>query len=306
MINKEIYRVLIEKFGKKSNFEGFKAILIDYLIIGITVFLSEEWVMHMTGVLFFSCYFLICIILASRYRGFEILVHEASHNNVFATNAYNRNFQFLFAYPVFLHVRTYAKIHLEHHQLIGDFEKDPDILIYKKWGLDKLPENKLWVLYLRPLSLFFTWDHLRTTFLNFWLIKEDRLTKIIYWSIVLLVITLFDGWYYVGVYYLIPFYILLPVLRFYARANEHTGVDFSIESRSARNNLGFFHRYILHPHGDGYHQVHHLVASVPFFNLPKAHHFLLTNNFKFLDSNSPITSLAMMEKGCKDTESSWS
>jgi len=300
MTRSEIYHALQKEYGAKSDVEGFRIIAGDYLVIALAIQVSELFVMKLTGALFALSFLGICLVLASRYRGLEILVHEASHNNVFRTRRFNQSMQFLFAYPVFLHVQTYAKIHLEHHQLIGDFEKDPDILIYKKWGLDKLPDNKLLVLFLRPMSFFFTWDHLRTTFYAFWKTKADRPGKIIFWAVVIGVIAVFNLWYYFAVYYLVPFYLLLPILRFYARANEHTGVDFSVDSKSARNNLGLFNRFILHPHGDGYHQVHHLAASIPFFNLPGAHKFLVKHNVEFLDSYNPVESLKKMEQGCID------
>lgn len=300
MTDKEISKIVLTRFGGRSNVRGFLAIATDYSVIAVTI-LASEWIRaSYPSWLFYGAYVAACFILASRYRGLEILVHEASHNNVFDTRIFNRKLQFLFAYPVFLHVQSYVGIHMAHHQQIGDFDNDPDILIYKKWGLDKLPENKVWVLYVRPLILFFTLDYFRSTFANYWRIKADRLSKAIYWAAVLAVLYYADAWSLVFVYYVIPFFILLPILRFHARANEHTAVDFNFAHKSARNNLGFFHTCILHPHGDGYHQIHHLYPSVPFYNLPKVHRFLLDNNREYIDSYNFIHSLRLMEAGCKE------
>jgi len=296
-ISKAVYTA----FGRKSDAKGLLIIAGDYFIIAITILLGEYIRKFAPPAVYFSFYVVSCFVLASRYRAFEILVHEASHNNVFKTRSHNRTLQFLFAYPVFLDVQKYVDIHLAHHRLIGDFENDPDILIYKKWGLDKLPKNKLWILYIRPLILYFTFDYFRTTFFNFWKYREQRLGKLLYWVVVLLIILTTKSMPVFLMYYCVPFFILLPILRFYARANEHTGVDFTVASKSARNNIGFFHNYILHPHGDGYHQIHHLFPSVPFYNLPKVHQFLLNNGMEFLDSYNPIFSLKFIETGCTDS-----
>jgi fatty acid desaturase len=300
MEDKEIAKVVLARYGVKSDFKGLLAIATDYGVIALAI-LVNEWIrVSSSSWLFYGTYLVTCFILASRYRGFEILVHEASHNNVFDTRRFNRRLQFLFAYPVFLHVQSYVRIHMAHHQQIGDFENDPDILIYKKWGLDKLPENKLWVLYLRPLALYFTWDYFRGTFANYWRTEADRLSKVAYWATVLALLYYFDAWGIFLMYYAMPFFILLPILRFHARANEHTAVDFNSPDKSARNNLGLFHTFILHPHGDGYHQIHHLYPFVPFYNLPKVHRFLLDNNRKYIDSYNFIHSLRLMEAGCKE------
>jgi fatty acid desaturase len=293
-VSKSVYAA----FGKKSDSKGLLIIVGDYFIIAIAILLGEFIREFTSSVVFFFFYAILCFVLASRYRAFEILVHEASHNNVFNTRRYNRMLQFLFAYPVFLYVQKYVSIHLAHHRLIGDFENDPDILIYKKWGLDKLPQNKLWILYIRPLILYFTFDYFRTTFLNFWKVKEERFGKLLYWVVILLIIWATNTIPIFLLYYCVPFLLLLPILRFYARANEHTGVDFEIANKSARNNIGFFHNYILHPHGDGYHQIHHLFPSVPFYNLSKVHQFLLNNGMEFLDSYNPIISLKFIGTGC--------
>lgn len=310
LTDKNLSEIVLTRFGVRNNIRGFLAIGMDYTVLVITILICE-WVKFIAPFwTFCTTYGVACFVLASRYRAFEILVHEASHNNVFATRKFNRKFQFLFAYPVFLHVQSYVGIHMAHHQQIGDFESDPDILIYKKWGLDKLPENKVWVLYIRPLILYFTIDFFRTTFTNYWRIKNDRLTKILYWGCLLALIVSFNAGSIALLYYIIPFFVLLPILRFHARANEHTSVDFNFPHKSARNNLGFFQTYILHPHGDGYHQIHHLYPSVPFYNLPKVHQFLLRNKREYIDSYNFFHSLRLMENGCKEPvikqpKSSW-
>jgi fatty acid desaturase len=40
------------------------------------------------------------------------------------------------------------------------------------------------------------------------------------------------------------------------------------------SNLGWAHRWIVHPHGDGHHTLHHLWSSVPHHRIRQMHHAL--------------------------------
>ncbi|MBL6447572.1 fatty acid desaturase [Fulvivirga sp. 29W222] len=275
------------QFKRKSNILGFYYIFLNYVMIALLA-LSTLLLYSILSITFFiPIYLVISIILASSWRRFEILVHEASHNNVFKTKSFNRKFEFLFSYPVFLDVNTYCMLHGQHHRLIGDFNSDPDLLIYEKWGLHDLPNNKRWVMIIRPLSLYFSLEFFKVTFKNFWVKKKKRINKVIFWMLIVTCIALTNSWSQVGLIYGIPFFVVLPILRFYARANEHTGVDFSDNELNARNNLGLFNRYVLHPYGDAYHQIHHLYPNIPFYNLSTAHKYLVNKKNKvFLDSHS--------------------
>lgn len=47
------------------------------------------------------------------------------------------------------------------------------------------------------------------------------------------------------------------------------------------SNLGFGHRWYMHPHNDGYHAVHHIHNQVPFYQLRDAHEALMQENEEF-------------------------
>ncbi|KAJ7819226.1 hypothetical protein B0H13DRAFT_2378493 [Mycena leptocephala] len=50
------------------------------------------------------------LVISSRLRAFEHMVHEASHNNLFTLARAHEWFEFTYAFPVF---RT---LHVEHHK----------------------------------------------------------------------------------------------------------------------------------------------------------------------------------------------
>jgi fatty acid desaturase len=64
-------------------------------------------------------------------------------------------------------------------------------------------------------------------------------------------------------------------MRFLAEVSEHMGLEWTTEFGTTRNKLGWVQDHIMHPHGDGYHLVHHLYPQIPHHNLPKAHQLLM-------------------------------
>lgn len=261
-----IYR----NYRTKSNFKGFQAIGLNWIKVMLYSFFTlYAWNSFSTNY-FLATYFVLSILLALTYRGFENLVHEASHYNLFKTRAWNDHLQAAFAFPVFKEVSLYRLFHDLHHMFLGDKEKDPDMQMYIDWGLDRLTkQNFWWLIIVRPI-FYMPWYFLNNTFASFWKDKNERGGKFMFWFFVILIVTFFDFWSGFLLVYVFPFGILLPMIRFWCESSEHIGFDLNETIPNSRNNLGFVHS-IMHPFGDGYHQIHHDASYISWYHLPKVH-----------------------------------
>ena len=75
-------------------------------------------------------------------------------------------------------------------------------------------------------------------------------------------------------FFLIPFVGVLPFIRFVAETGKHNYTESTIYAATI-SNIGFIHRWSFHPHGDGFHVLHHLYPSVPQFKLASRNRFFL-------------------------------
>ena len=240
-----------------------------------------------------ALYILSTLIIASRMRALENLVHEASHKNLFSSAHLHQRLQFLYAFPVCRVVEDYRRSHIMHHKHLGDPQKDPDIVRLYSLGLDHLPERPAWYLLGIPMTGFLTYEYLTTTFRGFWESPSSRLSKSVFWITVMLAVVYTNNLQQFVYYYIIPFLVVLPVTRYWAEASEHLGLDLRGDFGSSRTNIGFVHRWYMNPHNDGYHAAHHLCSQIPFYLLPEAHQCLMKANTEF--ARESMISHGMME-----------
>ena len=278
------YEISLTKlFRSRDQYQTLIAVISNYGIIAAAVAISEStnrapWI-HTAGSQ--VVYLLAVAVIASRMRAFENLVHEASHNNLFATASWHQRLELLYAFPVFRIVQDYRQSHVIHHQHLGDPEKDPDVRRLHDLGLQNLPDRPYWYLFGLPMTGFLTYEYLTTTFREFWASSTSRVSKTLFWATIMLVLTyngLLDQFLK---YYLVPFFVILPVTRYWAETAEHLGLDLRGSFGNSRTNIGFIHRWYLNPHNDGYHAVHHLNSQVPFHQLPDAHRHLMEKSEQF-------------------------
>lgn len=286
---------LTKDYRERDAMKAFAAIFSNYVVI-ISCICATEIVVRMSLLhpgIGRTVYLLSVLIIASRLRAFENLVHEASHNNLFPSPNDHYRFQSLYAFPVFRDVEDYRRSHLVHHQYLGNRHKDPDIVRLFDLGLDKLPEKPGWYLIGLPTTGFLTYEYLTTTFWDFWKSSTSRSAKTIFWGSIILCIAYWNLHQSFLYYYIIPFLIILPVTRYWAEISEHLGLDLQQDLGSSRTNIGFLHRWYLNPHNDGYHAVHHLCSQVPFYLLPRVHTKLMEASGTF--ARKTVISHGVME-----------
>ena len=240
-----------------------------------------------------TLYCLASLLIASRMRALENLVHEASHNNLFPLTQLHHRLQLLYAFPVFRVVEDYRRSHLLHHKHLGDRHKDPDIVRLYGLGLEKLSVQPVWYLIGMPMTGFLTYEYLTTVFWEFWESSSSRTSKTLFWITVASGVIYSKAYRSFVYYYLIPFLVILPVTRYWAEISEHLGLDLRQDLGSSRTNIGILHRWYINPHNDGYHAVHHLCSQVPYYLLPQAHRILMRESGDY--ARATIISYGIME-----------
>jgi len=222
-------------------------------------------------------------VLAARFqRGLEVLVHEGSHYNLHRTplgragKTNDRTTNWLAAYPTFSDVRTFREAHLPHHNLFGT-EHDPCFHRFARFDWQHLARTKP-LLFIRQMAgqmgpyIWGWWSQVGTNWKVF--------LRGCLWHLLILALPL---WALLGSrglllwawYWLVPFVVVLPVLRFVAEAGKHRYEDTEDVFDATVSNVGFIHRWYFHPHGDGYHLLHHMDATIPHHQLGRVHRLLL-------------------------------
>jgi fatty acid desaturase len=273
---KEI-RTRIQKLQERNNWYNFFALAYDWGLIALSIIMYKlfpsVWV-----------YFLSILIIGSRMRAFDNLMHEASHALLFKNRVLNRWIGSLFAaYPVFTSYSTYCKSHFSHHKYLWDTEKDPDTKRYELVGLDKPQEDPWKFLFahvVKPIFLLHVPKYIYGTICVNLFSKDESLTekwsRFLYWIVIIGSSILFDFWMDLILFWFVPLLTTFQVLRYWAEMAEHSGLKSTNLLLSSRNTFGNpIERFLIHPHHDNYHLVHHLFPAVPHYNLRKAHLILM-------------------------------
>lgn len=164
-----------------------------------------------------------------------------------------------------------------HHARFWDSAHDPDVQRYKAIGIDQLPAvstPQLLCLLARGFVAYFL-GAMRTFFLPPAEPARLRFLRGAFW-LMAIALAISTGYIVPCVlYWLIPLFVVLTPMRFVAEISEHSAMGCSTVFGTTRNNIGLVQRYFLHPHGDGYHLVHHLFPGIPHHNLARAHALLM-------------------------------
>lgn len=223
-------------------------------------------------------YLFAIIVIASRQKGLENLIHESTHGNL-STNRKLNDVLALICGGIWMAPGWQAKgkraAHIGgHHGNYADPELDQELWQYKGLvGLNELPAETL----SRSLLIFLN-ALARTTYWRLCNIAHVLLTRplgLLSVTVLFAVFWLMDFLIPFVIYWLIPYLTIYMPMRFLAEVSEHMGLSHDTEFEGTRNKLGWLQEYVIHPHGDGYHLVHHLYPAIPHQNLAKAHRLLL-------------------------------
>jgi len=256
------------------------ALIGDWSIIIILA--TSSWIaFHQYGITSYTmvAYILACFIIASRQRALECLVHEATHMNLSRKVLVNDMLGWIFAaLPLGHNLITERHSHLlGHHRHFWEHDLDPDFQRYHEIGIDQLPAKSIKELMQILIKGFV--PYVNSVIPAFFIPKNEKLThfflRISFWCSVIAMFALCNLLTPLMIYWFIPFLTFLTVIRYIGEVSEHAALGCTNEFESTRNNLGWFNEYFIHPHGDGYHVIHHLYAKIPFYQLATAHRLLM-------------------------------
>ncbi|KAJ7743612.1 fatty acid desaturase-domain-containing protein [Mycena metata] len=273
----------------RSNFWGILAIAGNYAAIAACIVISEHISTRLDSKGQWAGYILMALVISSRLRAFEHMVHEASHNNLFTVPRAHEWFEFTYAFPVFRLLKVFRTLHLEHHKYLGDPVRDADVVRFIDYGfiadVQMSASRKTWLMFGLPFTGWFHYEYINTLFIEFWAHPSCYPSKLIYWITVLAAVHLSDNWAGFGWYYVVPWLGILPVTRWWAELGEHLGMDMTGQFGNSRTNDGFWQRWWIHPFNDGLHAAHHLNSQVPWYRLRVAHTQLMSESRAFREKN---------------------
>ena len=283
----------------KSDLHGTWAVLSTWAVIGGTfAAVAGFWEYLPNWGKLLLC-ILALVILAGRQLALAIIMHDASHQSLFKTKWLNDiATDWLCARPIWNDLKKYRAHHLRHHSKTSTVD-DPDLSLVEGFPTSK---KSLMRKFLRDVSgvtglkfalgrVLMDVEKMEWTVSNDrrWISQEGR-----HWTdypktflknsggAIATNAALFSVLWAAGhpklyalwvLAYVTPFPLLLRV----RSMAEHAGME---TSNSALTNTrttkaGYLARALVAPINVNYHKEHHLMATVPYFKLPKMHQMLL-------------------------------
>ncbi len=223
-------------------------------------------------------------VIGSRQLGLAILMHDAAHRALLRNRSWNDWVgNWLCAYPVWNDVHPYRKYHLQHHAKTWT-DEDPDLELATPFPINRASlKRKFW----RDLSGQTGWKRFqailnRDVGRSRGRVQRDfgsglqALHGVVITNLVLLgLLTLFGhpALYLLWIVAWFTTYSLVMRIRSIA---EHAMVpDIKDELRNTRTTLArWWERLLIAPNRVNFHLEHHLLMTVPHYNLPRLHHML--------------------------------
>lgn len=274
----------LRKFSEPALRTWLLAVLLEWTIIGLTMFVCNRWP-------YWWLWVLGIVVIGTRQHALGIMAHEGVHYNIARSKFWNDLLaNWLAAYSLTYPVEGYRTNHLTHHRYL-DTAVDPE-----RAGIDNYPKDWTYPMPKRRFFLMLARDvigiyQFQTTKLYkyIWVIQGKKLPHILkigFFHSVAITIALLTGhfWTYV-LLWLVPLFTIALLCFRLRTAAEHSGL-FRPEKRYNRiqvNTLATTRTtfgcpitgFLLAPYNMSYHVEHHLYPSVPVFRLKSLHKVLM-------------------------------
>ena len=220
---------------------------------------------------------ILAVVIATRLRGLNNIVHECSHYTFTRSIRANVMFGRIAAVVLLGGFRKYEREHATHHTFLGDHEQDKDFENLQVFGIDK---PVTWSSLARHIATPILGLHLRRYFpvdLSFEDGRAVGLAKLGLLGAVALGVWL-APWTTV-LMVLVPYLYVMTAINYWNDCVDHAGLIAETDDLYASRNLilPLPLRALLFPRNDCFHLVHHLFPSVPVQHLPACHRRLLSD-----------------------------
>ncbi len=233
-----------------------------------------------------AAYVLCLILIARQLRAIELMVHDASHwswdreNKVFN----DRMADICVGYPLMSTTAAYRKGHFIHHGTFAG-EQDPCRRRFAAMGLGHIDLSTKWAITKAVLRWLPAYN-----LAYYHEIGSKTWSMVLQWALWHLIVlglplAIFFGpaqaallWL---LFWFVPMFTSLPVLRSIAEAEEHDYERGDTEFDATFTNDGLIHHLLWHPWNDAYHQVHHLYPNISQRLHHKVHKLLMQYDEKY-------------------------
>lgn len=233
------------------------------------------------------------LIVGGRQLSFAILMHDCGHNSLFKSRKLNQFVgTWLVSAPVFSDMQTYSRQHTIHHKDVGT-SRDPDLANYAAYPISKASLVRKFLRDLCGLTALKFWFYiLKTRHPSH---KSMVSNRALFTGIVVnLLLFLFCyalniAWLYLVwiAAYNTTYFLFLRI----RHIGEHAAVPNSNSPNMFENTRttlsSWWERLCVSPVYVNYHIEHHLLPSVPPYNLPLMHRWLVA---KEAYKNTPLPS----------------
>jgi fatty acid desaturase len=212
------------------------------------------------------------LLIASRLKGLNNIVHECSHRAFSASREFNERVGSILSVVLLTDYASYKEEHGSHHRALGDYARDLDFQLRRPLAHDR-PFSWRRVL-VQIATLQFLWFYVPRLRLT----KPEHLTGLVGFALVLGALV-WRGAYHAALALALAHLVFLALHRFVIDIVDHGGiyaanVDELYKSRNFIIGDAVL-REIVFPRNDCYHLIHHLYPYLPVASFGEAHALLM-------------------------------
>jgi len=265
---------------KTKPYLHMQAILFDWSVIIATIYCCIQ----LPSI---PLYILAVVIIGARMHALAILAHDATHFRFLKNRQWNDSItNVLIMYPVFSSIEKYRQNHLRHHQHLNTMD-DPDWVAKLTKRAFQFPKSKT-----EFLLTTFSYMALYQGVLDaYWFLKrfnnmngkgsndpERKTLKLGFYLLLIIGLSLSGLWTTFLLFWVVPYFSTFFMFQYIRSVAEHFGeLAYEDDLSASRTTKPFLiEKFFIAPHNVGYHLEHHLYPGIPFYNLPKLHHLLMT------------------------------
>lgn len=248
--------------------------ILDFTLIMFFLFLAYHtfnlslWIKYI--ILFF-----LCIFYANRLNALGILMHDAVHSTFHRNKKVNEFFGVFISFFLLMSYYDFRTRHIQHHfENLSEQDHDKKVIIF----LSQLKLPFFLKLIFSPIIAFIYQKEIKKIYQTK-NIPIKYIMTIISIQIIILTILFYIKWELI-IFYVFSLYLayIFSIIR----------VTLEHSYNETKKTWNFLHDNILlnctiYAHGIGFHSLHHLFPTIPWYNLKKTHLYLINNHEKYRD-----------------------